>query len=50
MQGVRNIFQKIYVDWAALLPATLTKEGGARIEDIAGLQNTQLMTMLSNYS
>ena len=29
-----------HVDWAALLPANVTKEGGADIEDIAGKQNT----------
>ena len=43
-----NIFVKIFFDWTALLPANVTKEGGAEIEDIAaGPQNTQLMTMLS---
>ena len=40
--------KKFFFDWPALLPANVTKEGGAEIEDIAtGPQNTQLMTMLS---
>ena len=42
------IWRKFFFDWPALLPANVTKEGGAEIEDIAtGPQNTQLMTMLS---
>ena len=42
------IFEEFFFDWPALLPANVTKEGGAEIEDIAtGPQNTQLMTMLS---
>ena len=38
-------FKTILFDWAALLPANVTKEGGAEIEDIAVPQNTRLMTI-----